>query len=484
MAIALAACAPSSDHDLPLLDASSASAAAADGNDAGPRPGSTVRDASRSSAASDGGSRVMPLSDASGAAASDASANGPRPTDAGTTEVRDAALDPSAEIYDPSRFPRFDLELPQSSIDALNMVASAEDPRQDSYVSATLKYGDETVANVGVRLKGEGSFQKLQRKPAFKLKFDEFIAKQSFRGLRRMTLNNAFEDPSFIAERLAYDLFRAAGLAAPRCNSATLYINGTFYGVYVNVEAEDKTFLRRWFEDDGGNLYEEGQKDFVPGAETAFNLETNESSDDRSDLRGLIGAIQAAGSGTFLQDISAQLDTAQFLRFTAAEAAVNQWDMYAYTVFYVNNLRIYSDPKSRKFSFIPWGMDMSMKPFRDSQARYIGLFTLARQGTRANAPPTAGLIFQRCLQSVACKRAYSDAVREIIQVYDALDMEERAARYHAQIRSQVMADSRKSVCCAGGALSNQQFEAGHQSVLTTIRGRLAALRADLLAEAK
>jgi spore coat protein CotH len=401
----------------------------------------------------------------------------------GSVDRPTAAADLSLALYDPASFPRFDIELTPAAIATLDLVNDAEDPRQDTYVPATLRHGMETVRDVGLRLKGEGSFQKLDRKPAFKIKFDELVPGQSLYGLRRLTLNNAFEDPSFVAERLAYDVFRAAGLPAPRCNSATVYVNGTFYGVYVNVEAEDKTFLRRWFESDAGNLYEEGQTDFVSGAAAAFNLETNETLNDRSDLERLIAAVQGATNpATFLQDIGTQLDTAQFLKFTAAEAAVNQWDMYAHTVFYVNNLRIYSDPTSGKFAFIPWGMDLSMKPFRDSGKPHISLFALARQGDRPNGPVSSGLIFQRCLQSPACRAAYSDAARAVIAAYEGLNMEARALTYYDQIRSMVLADTRKSVCCGGGPLTNDEFEAGFQSVLSTLRGRVAALRADLAAQ--
>ena len=91
-----------------------------------------------------------------------------------------------------------------------------------------------------------------------------------------------------------------AGLPAPRCNSALVYVNGEFYGVYANVEAEDKTFLSRWFASNDGNLYEEGQVDFVPGAEVEFDLETNETANDRTDLMQLIAAVDSASDATFL----------------------------------------------------------------------------------------------------------------------------------------------------------------------------------------
>jgi spore coat protein CotH len=391
--------------------------------------------------------------------------------------------DPSVEIYDPTQLPRFDIDLPQASIDLLNQVSSAEDPKQNTYVTATLRYGSETVSNIGLRLKGEGSFQKLDRKPPFKIKFDEFVAKQEFHGLRRLALNNLWEDPSFIAERLAYDVYRAAGLPAPRCNSALVYVNGTFYGVYANVEAEDKTFLKRWFPTDGGNLYEEGQKDFVTGAETAFDLETNETANDRTDLKNLIAAVQgAADPATFLADVGGLLDTAHFLKFTAVEAAVNQWDMYSYTVFYMNNFRLYDDPTSKKFTFLPWGHDLSMKPFRDSGKPFIKLFALARQGDGTSGKVTSGILFQKCLQSPTCKAAYSDAVREVITVWQGLNLEAAAKRYYDQVKAQVYLDTRKNNCCVNAPITNEQFEAGYQSVLTTIRGRVAALQADLAAQ--
>jgi len=371
------------------------------------------------------------------------------------------AADPSAELYDEDNLPRFDLELSEASMAAL-------DREPDVYVEGSLRYGDEAVSRIGVRIKGEGSRRTLEQKAAFKLKFDEFVDKQSFRGLRRLTLNNMVEDPSFMAERLAYLVFREAGLPAPRCNSALVYVNGEYFGVYANVEAEDKTFLRRWFTDDGGNLYEEGQTDFVPGAEAKFDLETNETANDRTDLAGLIAAFQGARPETFLEDLGTALDTQHFLRFTAAELLVNQWDMYSYTMFYPNNFRLYSDPTSGRFVFLPWGMDMSMKPFRDSGRKYLKPFELSREGDRLSTGVTAGLMFQRCLESADCKERYTEAIRELVEVYEAADLESRAERYHEQIREHVVEDSREEYPL-------EDFEYGYSLLLSTIRGRAAAI---------
>jgi hypothetical protein len=397
--------------------------------------------------------------------------DGPRAADVAAADAAVPALS-NDELFDPERLPRFDLEIPKASIDQLNAVKDEFDPAQEIYVKATFRYGNETVADVGLRIKGEASFRRLNQKPAFKIKFDEFVPKQEFRGLRRLTLNNMAEDPSFVAERLAYQVFRAAKLPAPRCNSALVYVNGMPYGVYANVETEDKTFLRRWFTDDSGNLYEEGQKDFLPGAETSFDLETNEPKNDRGDLRGLIAALGASTPATFLADLGKSLNTTHFLRFTAAEAAANQWDMYGYTVFYPNNFRMYHDPTSQTFVFLPWGMDMSMKPYRDSGKPHIRIYELARRYDQRNGPVTAGLIFQRCLLSPACKTAYAAAVRELADVYEAAGLEAAARKAYEQIKPHVLAETRKEYTAA-------QFETAYQSVLRTIRDRPAAMRADI-----
>jgi hypothetical protein len=41
------------------------------------------------------------------------------------------------------------------------------------------------------------------------------------------------------------------------------------------------------------------------------------------------------------------------------------------------------DPTLGKLVFLPWGMDLSMKPYRDSGRPHIGLFDIARHYDRA-----------------------------------------------------------------------------------------------------
>ena len=76
-------------------------------------------------------------------------------SDGGTPDA--TPIDPSDELYDPAVIPRFELELPPASVDAL-----IADPR--TYVRGTLRYGSEVVSEIGVRLKGEYNFRPLGQK--------------------------------------------------------------------------------------------------------------------------------------------------------------------------------------------------------------------------------------------------------------------------------------------------------------------------------
>ena len=390
----------------------------------------------------------------------------------------------SAELFDEGTVVRFDITLPESSVAALGSAS-------DVYTHGGLSYRDTTLGDVGVRIKGESSRRTLMQKAAFKLKLDEYVAGQTLLGMKRITLNNMLSDDTYMAECLAYHVWRAASLPAPRCNHAVVYVNGVYYGLYAHVESEDKAFLRRWFPSDDGNLYEDGMADFVDGAASSFDLETNETENNRADLIALISAVSSAGGASYLQDLDPVLDTSHFLRYSAMEAAVNQWDGYSYTYFEPNNFRFYHDPTTGKFTFIPWGHDLSMKAFQyvedDRPARqYIPVFMRPLYENRSGARDSGGRIFVGdrvgsraqggCLDSAPCRSEYAAAVREVIAVYESVDLPALAEATYALIRPHVYEES-----SARREISTEQFEGAYETLLQFIAGRTQAMRDDLAA---
>lgn len=176
--------------------------------------------------------------------------------------------------------------------------------------------------NVEVRKKGFfGSLS--SARPSLKLRFTEDLGPY---GLERMTLNNDNQDPSHLRTCLTYRVMDAAGVPAPRCNHARVSVNGEDLGVFTHVDSMNKPFLRLYFEDPDGALFEGQLGDFTAPylggyGETRGHL-------DREFLADLQEALERPDQGDMLRGVSARVDVDAFLSFWAAEALVGQWDGY------------------------------------------------------------------------------------------------------------------------------------------------------------
>src|SRR5687768_10913246 len=212
----------------------------------------------------------------------------------------DAGVDLSEPLFDPDHVVEVEIEVAPADWDELRFQTRSvpeifgsclAEPFRDpfTYFPATVTVDGETLDQVGVSKKGFlGSLS--TEKPSLKLKLDEYVDDQALFGMKRLTLNNSQQDPAFVRQCLTYQTFTAAGIPAPRCNFARVRVNGDDLGLYVHVEAVNKPFLRRHFADDEGNLYEGTLSDFRQGWTATFELKTNESANDRSDLEAVVAA--------------------------------------------------------------------------------------------------------------------------------------------------------------------------------------------------
>ena len=101
--------------------------------------------------------------------------------------------------------------------------------------------------SIGVRFKGSSSYTYPGVKKSFKLDINVFVPGQEVYGLDKLNLNNCFLDPSFAREKACYELCLAAGLPTERTNYAELYINGSYWGLYLLVEQFDQEFIESRF---------------------------------------------------------------------------------------------------------------------------------------------------------------------------------------------------------------------------------------------
>ena len=276
-----------------------------------------------------------------------------------------AQSDPTASMYDPTRVISIAINM---DVDHWNQLRAQErtfvslfggdclaQPFNSpfSWFPAQLTIDGQLRNNIGVRKKGFlGSLDRV--KPALKIDMSQFQANDPVYGLKKLALNNAKQDPSLIRQCVGYQLFARAGVPAPRCNFAQISVNGQNLGAYVNVEEVRKPLLGRSFSDTSGNLYEGTFSDFHPALINTFEMQSNEDTNDGSDIRAVMNAL-SVNDAHLLKALGAIVDLDAFVTFWAMEALIGHWDGYSSNR---NNFYLYRDPKSAKFYFIPWGADM------------------------------------------------------------------------------------------------------------------------------
>jgi spore coat protein H len=227
-----------------------------------------------------------------------------------------------------------------------------------TYFRADLTVDGQTLPQVGLRKKGFlGSLS--QEKPSLKVKLDEYVDGQELGGLDKLTFNNSQQDASFLRQCLAYDLFRDAGVPAPRCSFAHLTVNGEDLGLFVHVESLDKQFLEKNFDDPEGLFYEGTLSDFRPEFEGTFDLKTDDVVDDRSHLDALVDALADPDDAGLMDRLEPLVDLDAFATFWAMEVLTRHWDGYASNT---NNFYLYDDPTTGRFQFVPWGVDGTFSP--------------------------------------------------------------------------------------------------------------------------
>jgi len=146
------------------------------------------------------------------------------------------------------------LELPKKNWSV--MLDSLKKANPDARALGSATVNGQRFDSVGVRFKGNSSYfrtlKDTYKKLPFNVKLDYKVKTQKLKGEQTsVKLSNAFLDPSFVREPLSYEIVRTY-MPAPLCNFTRLYINNTYYGVYVNSESIDEPFIKKHFGADNG----------------------------------------------------------------------------------------------------------------------------------------------------------------------------------------------------------------------------------------
>lgn len=254
-------------------------------------------------------------------------------------------------------------------------IAHSQGDNPDYIAAAITIDGEEvttlgnTLDTIGIRMKGDFSFilTPNDKKP-FKIDINKFVSGQKYDGLKKFNLAPAAGDPSFLREKIAYELHQYLGVKAPRCAYAKIYLNGEYWGLYQIIEQVDKSFLEDRFGNKDGNLFkskggatlkwvDDNQSTYEDEAYPKYELKTNKTENDWSDFIAFMKLLDNTPDSEFKESLETHFNVSGFLKDLAVQNYIMNNDNYFHGG---NNYYLYHNTQTQKWEWIPWDLNYSM----------------------------------------------------------------------------------------------------------------------------
>jgi hypothetical protein len=239
----------------------------------------------------------------------------------------------------------------------------------ETYMMADVVITDNTGMHsydeIAIRLKGNSSYGHPGDKKSFKIDFNRYNDTMDYDKMEKLNFNNCFKDPTFIREKLIYDICHNAGVPAPRCVFADVYMNGTYWGFYDVVEQIDDDFLDAHFDNSSENLFKAGAAfgvgtdaadlihygDDTTAYENRYSLENNENENNWSDLIALTDFISNSSDVTFADSLQFYFNVPVLMKSLVLDNMFSNLDSYTNSA---RNYYIYHNPVNGLWEWIKW----------------------------------------------------------------------------------------------------------------------------------
>lgn len=356
-------------------------------------------------------------------------------------------------IFSTNQVITIELEFPQA--DYWDQLVDNYQADDNNYITAALTLTDVTGTyswdSVGVRFKGNSSYNHPNNKKSFKIDFNEFVSGQNYDGLKKLNFSNGFKDPSCIREKIFFDVCRDVGVPSPRASFSNVYFNGELLGFYTVIEQIDDQFLDWRILDDDGNLFKAGDNfgggmgggnaaaDLVDyGSDPLtyidrYELKTNEQENDWSDLISFIDFLNHSSDEELTNTLSLKLEWKEYLRSAALDMLFSNLDSYTGSA---RNYYLYHNLTTDKWEWIKWDGNEAFGSYSNQAGNMI---SLAVNYCDDNRP-----LLQRIFDNEALYNLYLIEVCDLIDNYFNEDyMHSYIDEMYELVRNHVYADNNK-----------------------------------------
>jgi spore coat protein H len=312
-----------------------------------------------------------------------------------------------------------------------------------------VEWDGDRVEDVAIRYKGNSSFNGSRGgyKRPFKLDFNKGHKGRALLGMEELLLNNNVNDATQVREALAYEVYRSAGVAAPRTGFARVHLTVTgdftnrLLGLYTVVEPVNRDFLRdRWGADRGLLVKPERLQgleylgDDWKAYTNRYDPKGSTTSEDTRRFIDLTRLVARADDETFVRELPTRLDVPAFLRFIAITALLANYDSF---VGNGHNYYLFQPAETRPAILIPWDLNEAfgghpMAGSRASQAE----FSVLQPGGSPNR------LLERVLAHPTWANQYRGLLSQVVtNVARAERLTAEATRYAEVVRETALAES-------------------------------------------
>lgn len=410
-----------------------------------------------------------------------------KPTDA--SDAADAAFWKS--VYEENRVVSIEINVTKEAWEAMQPTREGRD-NNFAYTKASITIDGKAFKESGLRFKGNSSyrFSSGGYKRPFKIDTNRFVKGQKLHGRTKLNLSNAFLDSAFMKEKLAYELYRAAGIPTPGVGWAkvTLTIAGVVekepLGVYVVVEQVDKKYLVRNFgKKTKGSLLmkpEISPNWEYPGAEPElyepFEIKIGE--DNTGQIRrfgDLLKLIHQGSDEDFAGGIGKRLDLKQFAGYLAATSLLASIDSY---IGMPHNYYLLMDKADGKLRLLPWDVNEAFGTFS------MGSSPEALTDWDIDRPWVADLkLVERLFAMESFEKLYKDTLKALMK--ESFTEEKLSARIAAFEKALTphLDDKGKAELLAGVAGGDEGYNTAVErrvyAIKPFIKRRIASVNAQL-----
>lgn len=320
-------------------------------------------------------------------------------------------------------------------------------------IRADLKVDGKTYKDVGVRIRGNTSYtwNRGTQKIPLNIRTDAFVPNQEVLGYKNLNLQNAYKDATFVREPIAYLLMRRH-LPSLQANWIKLWLNGTYWGVYVSIQQPNKTYLRDWFDEEDGNLYRGDSPTrrtrptltYLGNDPRSYASQYDHKTDDHPrpwiDLIALCKTVDTDPLAQLPQTLPRVLNVDRALWYLALQNILSNTDSYIGTG---NDYLVFNDELHNRFQMMPWDLNTAFGGY-DWPGQRLGAQGLKRMDPFYDGGTSLRRPLERTWQIPQWRERYLAHFRTMLDDWFSWSVVGPiATKYHKMLEPHVKADTKK-----------------------------------------